>query len=225
MRILLIEDDKGMSMTICRILRRHYVVDISYTGKAGLYKSYTRDYDLIIIDYILPDITGLDVCKEIRNQGSKTPILFLTAHYRIRDKVAAFDSGADDYVLKPFSTHELLARVRALMRRYVGHYREDILMIDALVVDSIHRTVTREKKRIKLRKKAFDLLEYLMRNRDRVLSRDTIMEHVWESTGDEMSNTVDVHIKYLRDKVDKPFKSPLIKTVHGFGYKISYDES
>lgn len=225
MRILLIEDDRHMATSICLILKKHYVVDVSYTGKTGLYKSHVREYDLIIIDYMLPDISGLDVCEGIRRDGCQTPIMFLTGQYHIRDKVRAFNAGADDYMLKPFSSHELLARVRALMRRFVGHYKEDVLQVNGLVIDSIHRTVRRDKKVIKLRRKAFDLLEYLVRNKDRVLSRDTIMEHVWERSGDEVSNTVDVHIKHLRDKVDKPFAHKLIKTVHGFGYKISYEDS
>jgi DNA-binding response OmpR family regulator len=225
MRILIIEDDRDVAQSIAEILKKHYIVDVSYTGKSGIYKSHTREYDLIIIDYILPEMNGLAVCEHIRNEGITTPIMFLTGHYHIRDKVKALNAGADDYVLKPFSSHELLARVRALMRRYVGHYKEDTIIIDGLSIDTIHRTVVRDERRIRLRRKAFDLLAYLARNKDRVLTRDMIMEHVWESLGDEASNTVDVHIKYLRDKIDKPFQSNLIKTVHGFGYKISHDES
>lgn len=224
MRILLIEDDKEVAEAICQILKRHYVVDVSYSGKVGSYKFHIKEYDLVIIDYVLPDMSGLDVCKKFRAEGIMTPIMFLTGRYHIRDKVRALNAGADDYVLKPFSSHELLARIRAVMRRSIGHYNEDVLSIDGLSIDTLHHTVTRNNRGIRLRRKAFDLLEYLIRNKGRVLSRDMIMEHVWENTGDDMSNTVDVHVKYLRDKIDKPFAYKLIKTIHGFGYKISYEE-
>lgn len=224
MRILLIEDDKEVADSICLVLKKHYIVDVSYTGKVGSYKSHLREYDLVIIDYILPDISGLTVCKKIRDEGILTPIIFLTGQYHIRDKVKALNAGADDYLLKPFSANELLARIRAVLRRSIGHYNQDILSIDGLSIDTIHHTVVRNDKRIRLRRKAFDLLEYLMRNQGRVLSRDMIMEHVWENSGDDMSNTVDVHVKHLRDKIDKPFPNKLIKTIHGFGYKISYED-
>lgn len=224
MRILLIEDEKDVAYAIKDTLDKHYIVDVSFTGKTGSYKAYIKDYDLIIIDYVLPDIDGVEVCRQLRMEGMSSPILFLTGRYTIREKTTALNAGADDYLTKPFSSKELIARIRALMRRHVGHYQHDVITYDSLRIDTIQRTVLRDEKNIKLRKKAFDLLEYMLRNKERVLTRGMIFEHVWENAQDEMSNTVDVHIKYLRDKIDKPYGSRLIKTVHGLGYKISADK-
>ncbi len=223
MRILLIEDEKDVADSIKESLKPYYITDLSYSGKAGSYKAHIKDYDLIVIDYMLPDIDGLEVCKQIRQEGNSTPIMFLTARYQIRSKIEALDAGADDYLVKPFSTKELLARIRAILRRNVGHYERDVLTINNLCMDTIQRTVKQGETDVQLRKKAFDLLEYMIRNKNRVLTRDMIIEHVWEHGSEELSNTVDVHIKYLRDRIDKPFNTQFIKTVHGLGYTFSHD--
>lgn len=223
MRILLIEDDKDVAETMKAVLSKHFVVDLSFTGKSGTYKSHLKDYQLIILDYGLPDMDGVEVCTNIRDNNIKTPILFVTGRIRISDKVRALNAGADDYLTKPYSSRELLARARALVRRSGDSYSTDVLQLDSLVVDSTSRIVTRNNKRIAMRKKEFDLLAFLMRNQGRALSRDIIMEHVWDHAGEDMSNTVDVHIKVLRKLIDRPFASNLIKTVHGMGYKISYE--
>jgi DNA-binding response OmpR family regulator len=185
--------------------------------------AHINDYDLIILDYVLPDGNGVELCAKLRKANIRIPILFVTVRYGIRDKVAALDAGADDYIVKPFSVKELHARIRALMRRSLNVYNDDILKIDDLTLDISERTVVRDQKDIYLRKKEFNLLEYMIRNKNRVLTRSMILEHVWEGGAEELSNTVDVHIKYLRDKVDKPFKRKLIKTIHGLGYKIDND--
>jgi len=223
MRILLIEDDKDVAEAMKAILRKSFIVDLSYSGKSGSYKAHLKDYQLIILDYGLPDMDGVEVCTYIRNHNIKTPILFVTGRIRISDKVRALNAGADDYLTKPFSSRELLARARALVRRNSDSYSSDVLQLDSLLVDTIQRVVKRNNRRIRVRKKDFDLLAFLMRNQGRALTRETIMEHVWEHTGDDLSNTVDVHIKHLRELIDRPFDSKLIKTVHGTGYKISYD--
>lgn len=224
MKILLIEDDQAVADSIVEVLSDHYILDIAYTGKTGTYKAHTRDYDLIIIDFNLPDMSGLDICCTIRSEGIPVPIMFLTGRHHIRDKVKALNAGADDYVVKPFSAKELSARVRALLRRTAAHYTEDVIEVDGLHIDTINRVVKRNDKCITLRRKTFDLLEYLVRNRGHVLTRDMIFEHVWETAGYEKSNTVDVHIKHLRDVIDKPFNKPLIKTIHGLGYAFAPHE-
>lgn len=223
MKILIIEDEKDVAESIKIILEQHFIVDVAHTGADGEYLAQINDYDLILLDYILPDTDGLLICSLLRKNKIETPILFLTCRDEVGDKVETLNSGADDYLTKPFSPSELIARIRALMRRSTGNHTNSIL-IGGLSLDSITRTVVRDHKSIRLRRKEFDLLEYLMKNSNRVLTRGMILEHVWEQGTDELSNTVDVHIKYLRDKVDKPFQKKLIKTVHGIGYKIQETE-
>jgi len=220
MKILLIEDDKQMAATIKEELKKHYAVDIAYTGEDGEYQAQVNDYDLIILDLILPDINGVTVCKKIRKSEIKTPVLILTGKTEIKDKVRALNSGADDYLIKPFSFSELLARARALLRRNPDTLVPDRLSAGNLTLDVVANTVKCKGKEISLRRKCFKLLEYLMRNKNRVVTRSMILEHVWESSIDPITNTVDVHIKSLRNKIDKPFGTDLIKTVHGLGYKI-----
>jgi len=220
MKILLIEDDKQTAATIKEVMKKHYAVDVAYTGENGEYQAQVNDYDLIILDLILPDINGVTVCKKIRENGIKTPVLVLTGKSEIKDKVKALDSGADDYLIKPFSFGELLARVRALLRRSPDTLVPDRLSVGDLTLNVAANIVERKGKKISLRRKCFKLLEYLMRNKNRVVTRSMILEHVWESSIDPITNTVDVHVKSLRDKIDKPFGTDLIKTVHGLGYKI-----
>lgn len=221
MRILVIDDEKDVAESIKDSLGDTYIVDLAHSGNDALYQACINNYDLLILDYILPDIDGVEVCAELRKAAIKTPILFLTGKYTIRDKVKALDSGADDYLVKPFSSKELRARVRALLRRSASPYSHNTIVCDSLSIDTVHRKVTCDRKSVKLRKKAFDLLEYLARNKNHVLTRSMILEHVWEGGIDEMSNTVDVHIKYLRDKIDRPYGNEFIKTVHGLGYSLS----
>lgn len=223
MKILIIEDEKDVADSIKIILEQHFIVDVAHTGTDGEYLAHINDYDLILLDYILPDMDGLMICSCLRKNKVNTPILILTCKDEVGIKVEALNSGADDYLTKPFSPSELIARIRALMRRSIGNHTNS-LMVGSLSLDSITRTVLRDHKSIRLRRKEFDLLEYLMKNSNRVLTRGMILEHVWEQSTDELSNTVDVHIKYLRDKVDKPFQQKLIKTVHGVGYKIQESE-
>lgn len=224
MKVLIIEDEKDVADSIKVILQQHFIVDLARTGEEGEFKAQVNDYDVILLDYVLPDLDGLMICSYLRKNKIETPILFLTCKDEIATKVEALNVGADDYLTKPFSPPELIARMRALIRRTQSNNRVNTMQVDSLTLDSITRTVMRDEKSIALRRKEFDLLEYLMRNTNRVLTRGMILEHVWEQGTDELSNTVDVHIKYLRDKVDKPFRKKLIRTVHGIGYKIQEKE-
>lgn len=220
MRILIIEDHEDIAASIKDELRHTYAVDICLTGKEGSYQARTNEYDLIILDLSLPDASGIDICREIRNDNNNTPILILTGIDETESKVVALDAGADDYLIKPFSNDELSARIRALMRRRNESMTSNILRVEDLRLDTAQRTVVRNSHEIVLRRKEFDLLEYLMRNAGRVLTRSMILEHVWDNNVDFFTNAIDVHIKYLRDQVDRPFKKKLIKTVHGLGYKL-----
>lgn len=220
MRVLLVEDEKETAHTIRDGLKDSYMVDLAFTGEDGEYQTQINEYDAIILDWVLPDISGLAVCKEIREDGIKTPILMLTGKGAVKNKVEALDAGADDYLTKPFSFEELLARLRALLRRDSETVSSNILTAANLTLDISKRKVERGRREISLRRKEFDLLEYLLRNRGRVLTRSMILEHVWGAYTDPLTNTVDVHIKYLRDHIDRSFAKNLIKTVHGLGYKI-----
>lgn len=220
MKILLIEDDKQTAATIRETMKDYYAVDVVYTGEDGDFQAQVNGYDTIIIDLVLPDIDGVTVCKRIRKAGIKTPILVLTGKAQVRDKVTALDAGADDYLTKPFSFAELLARVRALIRRNPDTLSSNKLFVGDLNLDASSNTARRRGRKISLRRKEFSLLEFLMRNSGRVVTRSMILEHVWETETDPVTNTIDVHIKSLRDKVDRPFKKSLIKTVHGLGYKL-----
>lgn len=220
MRILIVEDHKDIAESIKEELRPTYAVDICTTGRDGSYQARTNEYDLIILDITLPDISGIDVCHQIRADGITTPILMLTGEAEVESKVIALDTGADDYLTKPFNFDELSARIRALMRRAQDAMTSNKITVDDLILDTAQRTVTRGHKIIKLRRKEFDLLEYMMRNAGKVLTRSMILEHVWDNNVDFFTNAIDVHVKYLRDQIDRPFKKKLIKTVHGLGYTL-----
>jgi DNA-binding response OmpR family regulator len=219
MKVLIIEDERETALTLKSLLEAYYMVEIAYTGEEGEYQALVNKFDIMLVDYTLPDITGLEVCTRIRHAGVKTPILMLTGQSEIRKKVAAFDSGVDDYLTKPFAIEELLARMRALLRRR-DSLNSNLLVVEDLCIDLIKKIVIRENTPINLRRKEFYLLEYLMRNVGQVLTREMILDHVWESNNEAITNVVDVHIKYLRDKIDKPYGKKLIKTIHGVGYKI-----
>ena len=223
MRILIIEDDRKIANAIKKGLEQEsYAADISYDGKDGFGSAMTIEYDLIILDRMLPEIDGIKVCQALRDKHIKTPILILTAKDQTSDKIEGLNAGADDYLAKPFAFEELLARARALLRR-PGNFKKDILKIDNLTLNRFNFEVQRDGKTIKLSSREFALLEYLMRNPDRILTKDNIISHVWDYDADILPNTVEVYIGYLRNKIDKPFKQfkPLIYTARGFGYKLS----
>ena len=221
MRILLIEDEHKLATAIKRALElQRYAVDVAFDGEEGLDMAVgEQSFDLIISDIMLPGIDGLEVCKKMRKAGVHTPLLLLTAKGQIQDKVQGLDMGADDYMVKPFSFDELFARVRALIRRPVGE-RDPILRLADLSLDPTNFKVERGEKTIRLSSREFSLLEYLMRNANKVISKDTIISHLWNYDSDILPGTIEVHIKHLRDKIDTPFKSKLIHTARGFGYEL-----
>ena len=223
MRVLVVEDEHRIAQSIKKGLEQErYAVDAVYTGNEGFDLASTEDYDLIILDRMLPEKDGAEICRELRQKNIHTPILMLTAKGQTMDKVAGLDSGADDYVTKPFSFEELLARIRALIRR-PKQVAETILKVGNLVLDPKTYEVVRGKTSIRLSSKEFALLEYLMRSANTILTKDQIIAHVWNYDADILPNTVEVNIRNLRSKIDVPFSNepPLIQTVRGFGYKIS----
>jgi two-component system, OmpR family, response regulator len=221
MRILIVEDEHKIARALGRALEQEsYAVDVVYDGDEGYAMATTEPYDLAIVDRMIPgDYDGLAIVKAMREQKIHTPVLLLTALGTTADKTRGLDSGADDYLVKPFALEELLARVRALLRR-PAQQQNVILTAGDLALDTTTFSVTRANKNIKLTSKEFALLEYLMRNQGRPLSKETIIAHVWDYDADILQNTVEVYIKYLRSKVDQPFDTPLIHTVRGFGYKV-----
>ncbi len=223
MRVLLIEDEHKIAGAIKQgLVQEKYAVDIEYDADSGLGAALNETYDLMIIDRMLPgSMEGLDICREVRAANIHTPILLLTAKDRVHDRVDGLNTGADDYLIKPFSFEELLARIRALLRRPV-QTKGNVLKVGDLTLDTVNYEVRRAGELINLSSKEYALLEYLMRNHNRVLSKDTIISHVWDFDADILPNTVEVYMGYLRNKVDKPFKGPnLLHTLRGFGYKLT----
>jgi DNA-binding response OmpR family regulator len=221
-KLLFIEDNASLVASLKDFLGKKWRIDAAATGQEGSALATKGSYDVIILDLGLPDMSGQDVCKALRKAQVTTPILVLTAAAEPTTKVNLFNCGADDYVTKPFNVTELHARLLALLRR--GHFDPEapyLLKVDSLTLDPVKRQVARGGKTIALRRKEFDILEYLLRNRGKVVTRTMIMDNVWEANSDSWNNTVDVHIKYLRDKVDRPFKSKLIHTAYGVGYTIN----
>jgi DNA-binding response OmpR family regulator len=226
MRVLVIEDEQKIAKALQKALEQeHYAVDVSFDGDDGHAMATTEPYDVMIIDRMIPgEYDGMAIVRSMRELGIGTPVLMLTALGRTEDKTDGLDAGADDYLVKPFALDELLARVRALLRRPV-ETSNTILDADDLSLDTAKRSVKRGSKEIRLTSKEFGLLEYLLRNKNRPLSKNSIMQHVWDYDADILPNTIEVYIKYLRAKIDKPFKGKgLIKTVRGFGYKIEDDK-
>jgi len=220
-----VEDEHRIANSIQKgLVQEKYAVDVAYTGDDGYDLASTEEYDLIILDLLLPGMDGMAICKELRKSKIHTPILMLTAKGQIQDKVTGLDSGADDYLTKPFSFEELLARIRALSRRPKVTTGE-IFKVGDLSLDSSTFEVKRNSKEIQLSSKEFSLLEYLMRNAGKILSKDQIIAHVWDYNADILPNTVEVYIKNLRNKIDSDShkEKPLIKTLRGFGYKIIND--
>ncbi len=223
MKILVVEDEERVAQFIQKGLKEEgHAVDVAYDGEDGGFLAEVNDYDLIILDLMLPKKNGLQTCKEIRDHGVNTPVLMLTARDSVEDKVRGLDAGADDYLAKPFAFEELLARVRALLRRQ-SESKTPTLKIADLELDPMSRLVTRSGKPIRLTTKEYALLEYLLRNPKKVLSRTLIGEHVWDMNFDPESNVIDVYVSHLRNKVDKGFEPPLIHTLRGQGYILSDD--
>lgn len=220
MRFLIVEDDKRLAGNLSQILKGHgWVSDIAGNSEEALTLAEVEDYDLIILDWMLPDSDGVSLCKKLRKAGFESPILFLTAKSEIEDKVKGLECGADDYLTKPFVTEELLARIKALLRRKSGE-PEPLIQISDLVINTNMHQVKRGNTEIELAPREYSLLEYLAFNKGRALDRFSILNHVWGEGADEFSNTVDVHIRYLRKKIDEGFNQKLIKTVKGKGYML-----
>ena len=221
MRILLIEDEKRLSHFVKKGLTENgFAVDQAYDGDEGLYLASQETYDVVVLDVMLPKMSGVEVCKKIRSLKKEVAILMLTAKSELEDKIDGLDSGADDYLTKPFEFGELKARINALLRRSY-HQVSNNLTIDNLEVDPSKHTVFRNKKPIKLTPKEFAILEQLLRQKYEVVTRTQIIEHVWDYNFESLSNVVDVFIGTLRKKIDKGEKIKLIHTLHGVGYMIT----
>ncbi|OGM21575.1 DNA-binding response regulator [Candidatus Woesebacteria bacterium RIFCSPHIGHO2_01_FULL_38_9] len=222
MRILVVEDEHKIANSIKKGLAQEgFAVDVAYDGTEGYDLASSEEYDVVILDIMLPGMDGVTICKKLRQEKNHTPILMLTAKGQIQDKVQGLNSGADDYVVKPFAFEELLARVKALTRRPKNGGSTKLLVND-LELDSVSYEVKRGGVRVTLSRKEFSLLEYLMRNPGKIINKDQIIAHVWDYDSDVLPNTVEVYIGYLRQKIDRGFpgKKPLIQTIRGFGYKV-----
>ncbi|MEZ5399150.1 MAG: response regulator transcription factor [Bryobacteraceae bacterium] len=223
MRLLIIEDETKIADFIKRGLESAgYQVDHATTGQSGLDMAHDTDYELVILDLMLPDLDGLDVLRKFRNRKSSPTVLILSARDAIDDRVKGLELGADDYMVKPFAFVELLARVRAMIRR--GTPMPERLQVGELTLDCIRRKVTRAGEVIELAPKEFSILEYMMRNPGRPLSRTMIVEHVWDVEYDGLTNIVDVYIRHLRSKIDDPYPTKMIQTIRGVGYMIESPE-
>lgn len=221
MKILVVEDEHRIAGAIREGLQEEsYAVDVAYDGEDGYNAASADEYDVIVLDVMMPVMNGYEVLKKLRADGNHTPVLMLTAKDQDRDIVRGLDTGADDYLAKPFSFEVLLAHIRALLRRPQSKLGE-VLKVGDLTLDPASKEVARAGQRIQLSSKEFALLEYLMRNPERVLSKNNIITHVWNFDADILPNNVEVFVTFLRSKIDKPFGYPLLHTVRGFGYKLS----
>jgi two-component system copper resistance phosphate regulon response regulator CusR len=224
MRLLLIEDEEKVSRFIVKgLMAERFAVDVAAEGDKGLELARAYNYDLIILDLMLPGLSGTEVLRLVRRQNEHVPVLVLTARDAVTDKVQHFEIGADDYLTKPFAFAELLVRVKALLRRGAVS-RANALRVADLEIDRLTQQVRRGGQRIELTGKEYALLEYLMTNAGRVLSRTMIIEHVWDQSFDGATNIVDVYVRHLRNKIDEPFERKLIRTVRGVGYAIGGEE-
>ena len=222
MRILIVEDEKKMASFLERGLKEeHYTVDIAYDGEKGWEYAMTNDYDLLILDWMLPKMSGVELCHKFRKEGKITPVLILTAKDSVEDKIKGLDQGADDYLTKPFSFEELLARIRALLRRPPHITDKTVLQCANLKLDLIKRQSWAGEQEISLSQKEFALLEFLMRHAGEVVSRTAIAEHVWDLHFDPMSNTIDVYINFLRKKIGETPSKSKIETIRGTGYRLA----
>lgn len=223
MRVLVIEDETKVGCFIKRALEEEsYAVDLCEDGAKGLEMALVTDYDLLVVDLMLPSMSGMEILKTIRRERIQTPVLILTAQSQVDQRVKGLDAGADDYLTKPFAIDELLARVRALLRRGTPE-SPGILQVDDLILNPATRDVTRGGQRIDLTLKEYALLEYLMRHTGRVLTRPMISEHVWNQDFDTFTNVIDVYVNYLRNKIDRGRAKKLIHTVRGSGYMLKVD--
>jgi len=223
MKVLVVEDEHKIANSIKKGLEQEsYAVDLAYDGSDGYDLASAENYDVVILDLMLPRMSGMEICKKLREEGNHTPILILTARGELEDKVSGLNCGADDYLVKPFAFAELLARIRALTRRPKNSLGT-ILQIKDLTLNTLTYEVKRSGKKINLSRKEFALLEYLLRHPDKIVTKDQIINNVWDYDADILPNTVEVYLGYLREKIDREFpdNKPLIQTVRGFGYKIA----
>ncbi|MBT9393573.1 response regulator transcription factor [Hymenobacter sp. NST-14] len=220
MKILLVEDEPNVAAFLHQgLTEQHHSVDLATDGLLGLRRARQTTYDLIILDTLLPGLSGLEVCRQVRAHDASVPILMLTALGETDDKIRGLDAGADDYLVKPFAFQELLARIRALTRRrHEAPSADNVLRLADLTLDPVRKVVQRAGQSVQLTAREFALLEYLLRNQNRVVSRVDILEHVWETSFDTGSNVIDVYINFLRKKLDKDFTPKLIHTLVGMGY-------
>jgi len=220
MRILVVEDEVKIAQFIKRGLKEEgYAVDVASDGEEGHFFLSSNEYDAIILDLMLPKVDGLTLCRDLRKEGNLTPIIMLTAKDTVKDKVKGLDSGADDYLPKPFAFEELLARVRVLLRKKDSRVQTQ-LKVEDLTLDLLTHKVTRSDREIDLTVKEYALLEYLMRNAGNIVTRTMISEHVWDINFDTFTNVIDVYINYLRNKIDSGFENKMIHTVRGKGYLL-----
>ena len=225
MRVLVVEDERRMAGYICQaLLEEGFAVDCAYDGRSALDMVEAYEYDVIVLDLMLPGIDGLTLCERVRKDGKPTSVLILSARDLVEDRVIGLNAGADDYLVKPFATQELLARVRALLRRRQGN-GAPVLRVGSLELNPSTRVVKRGAQTIPLTAKEYALLEYMMRRPSVVLTRTMIAEHVWDFTFDLSSNVVDVYVKHLRDKINEPGKASFIQTVRGVGYTVMDPEA
>jgi len=220
MKLLLVEDNLRLSERISYYLKKHYIVDTVESGEDAIEKAVSIQYGVILLDLGLPGMPGLEVCKKMRQLKVTSPILVLTGNADMTDRISLLDAGADDYVTKPFNTDELRARIAAVGRRQTRSHIRSIIEYRDLRIDIDQHKVSRLGTDIKLRRKEFEILEYLVTNKGRIMTRDMIMDHVWSSSSNSWTSTVDVHIKHLRDKIDRPFEQAYIRTAYGLGYKV-----
>lgn len=222
MRILIVEDEQRLAYLLRRVLlEERHTVDLALDGQKGLLLATSGTYDAVILDVMLPEVDGLEICRQMRAEDVMSPVLMLTARGAVEDRVRGLNVGADDYLTKPFAMEELLARINALLRRRDRHFSaESELRVADLTLDLVRHEAQRAGQIIELTAKEFALLEYLMRHPGQVLTRTQIIDAVWSYDSDALSNVVDIYIHYLRDKIDRGFSHPLIKTVRSVGYKI-----
>ena len=225
MKLLIVEDEKRLCQTIAKHLKAEgYTIDTCYNGSDAIDYIEGTEYDAIILDIMLPGIDGIAVLKKVRSKKLKTPVLLLTAKNTVEDKVTGLDSGADDYLTKPFSLEELSARIRVMIRRSGVERVDNFLTVGPLTLDTDKKVAIREGKEITLTAKEYSILEYLMHNKEIVLSREKIQQHIWNYDYEGGSNIIDVYIRTLRNKIDSKFDQKLIQTVRGLGYVIKSEE-